>query len=417
MRLALFVCVGVLGACPCSGQPSAQRSEGPPPSRLTERDAVARFMDADPRIRAVRARLDEVRAAQAERTLWPNPSATYSRESVVGAHDTFLLARQELPWSGRRGRLQLAGRLAVDAAQAEAQWERAQLQADVRDAYTALMLAQEREAALRGSIEALQSLLTVLRAREEGGEGSTYDRMRGERAIIELQADSATAEADRARAQGRLAGYLGPGAAPEALVAADALGTGATEAPLPALIEQALANRGDYRAAAISVARFDAERSAAARLNVPTPTLGGGLKRSDLGGATSSGYQFSLDVSIPLFNRGQAAGALAAAQKSRADAENESGRLQVESEVRAAYNVARIQRDRAARYREGAAAVADPLARIGRVGYEEGELTILELLDADRQALDARLRVLELTAAARRAALELDRVIGQEFKP
>ena len=69
------------------------------------------------------------------------------------------------------------------------------------------------------------------------------------------------------------------------------------------------------------------------------------------------------------------------------------------------------------RYQESAAAIAEPLALIGRVGYEEGELSILELLDAERQALDARLQVLELAAIARRAAIELDRVIGQEFRP
>ena len=48
---------------------------------------------------------------------------------------------------------------------------------------------------------------------------------------------------------------------------------------------------------------------------------------------------------------------------------------------------------------------------------EEGELSILELLDADRQALDARLRILDLAAAARRAAIELDQAIGREFRP
>jgi outer membrane protein TolC len=44
-------------------------------------------------------------------------------------------------------------------------------------------------------------------------------------------------------------------------------------------------------------------------------------------------------------------------------------------------------------------------------------LGILELLDAERQALDARLRLLELAAAARRAAIDLDRVVGVEFRP
>jgi outer membrane protein, heavy metal efflux system len=417
MRLALFICVGALSALPCSAQSDGQVAQEPPTLRLTEREAVARFSTGDPRIRALNAGIDEARATQAERTLWPNPSATFSRESVLGAHDTFLLARQELPISGRRGRLQTAGRLAVDAAQAEAQWERVQLQADVREAYAALLLAQQREATLQASIDALQKLISVLRTREEGGEGSTYDRMRGQRALVDLEAERTLAASDRARAQGRLARYLGPGTTPEALVAADALIATPSPAPLPALIEQALSSRGDYRASENSVARFEAERSAATRLQIPTPSLTGGLKRSDLGGTTSSGYQVSLDVAIPLFSRGQAATALATAQKARAQAEAESWRLLIEADVRAAYNVASIQQERLTHYQEAAAAIAEPLAQIGRVGYEEGELSILELLDADRQALDARLQILELAAAARRAAIDLNRVIGQEFKP
>jgi outer membrane protein, heavy metal efflux system len=417
MRLALFACVFALAAVPCRAQPTGPGAQDSPALRLTERDAVARVLTGDPRIRALNARIDEVRAAQAERALWPNPSATFSRESVSGSHDTFLLGRQELPISGRRSRLQSAGRLAVDAARAEAEWERHQLQADAREAYTALLLAQQREAALQRSIEDLQRLVAVLRAREDEGEGSTYDRMRGQRALVDLEAERALAEGDRARAQGRLAASLGIRDNTEALVAADSLILTPSQPSLRALIEQALATRGDYRASEIAIARFEAERSAATRLQIPTPALTGGLKRSDFGGTTSSGYQVSVDLSMPLFNRGQAATALATAQKARAEADAEAWRLQIEAGVRAAYTVARIHDEQLRRYQEAAAAIAEPLAAIGRVGYEEGELTILELLDAERQALDARLRVLELAAAARRAATELDRVTGREMNP
>jgi outer membrane protein TolC len=416
MRLAVFVCAGALSAMPCFAQSSGQTAQEPT-LRLTERDALARFLTGDPRIRALNARIDEIRASQAERTLWPNPSATFSRESVRGAHDTFLLARQELPIPGRLGRLRTAGRLAVETAQAEAHAERVQLQAEVREAYAALLLAQQREEAIQGSIGALQDLIAILRAREEGGEGSTYDRLRGQRALIDLEAERSLAVGDRARAQGRLAGYLGPGTTPGHLTAADPLVATVTPPPLPTLLEEALANRGDYRASELSIARFDAERSAATRLRLPTPTLAGGLKRSGPGGTAGSGYQVSVDLSIPVFSRGQAATALATAQRTRARAEAESWRLQIEAEVRAAYTVARIQQDRMTRYQESAAAVAEPLATIGRVGYEEGELSILELLDADRQALDARLRILDLAAAARGAAIELDRAIGRELRP
>lgn len=417
MRLVLLVCVGVLCARPVAAQSTGQGNGSPPQLRLTEREAMDRFLANDPRMRALAAGIDEVRAAQAERAQPPNPSATWSRESVQRAHDTFLLVRQELPVSGRRGYLQEAGRLAVDAAEATARLERSELVAEVRQAYTALVVAQQRQAALEESIDGLQRLIDVLRAREEAGEGSTYDRMRGQRALVDLEAERALAASERTRAQGRLASYLGPGAVPESLVAADALALpDALPSPAP-LIEQALANRGDYRAAQTSIERFEAERVAASRLRVPTPPVAAGLKRSDLGGTTSSGYQVTVDVAVPVFNRGQAAAALAIAQRTRAQAEAESRRLRIEAEVRTAHRLLEVHRERASRYQESAAAVAEPLANVGRVGYEEGELSILELLDAERQALDARLQVLELVAAARRAAIELDRIVGQELRP
>lgn len=416
MRLALLVCVGGLSAVPCGAQSSGPVAREAP-LRLTEREAVARFLAADPRIRSLNATIDEVRASLAEPTLWSNPSAMFSRESVADTHDTFLLVRQDLPVAGRLSRLRTAGRLAVDAAAAEARFERLQLQSDVRGAYAALLLAQQRDEALQASIGALEALVSMLRAREEGGEGSTYDRMRGQRALVDLEAEQSRAAADRARAQGRLAAYLGLGTSPEGLVAADSFAAAPEPAPLGSLVERALANRGDHRSREISIARFDAERSAATRLRIPTPSLTGGLKRSDIGGTTRSGYQVSVDVAIPLGNRGQAATAAAAARMARAQADAESSRLQIETAVRTAHSLARLQQERAARYQASATAVAEPLVEVARIGYEEGELGILELLDAERQALDARLQALELAAAARLAAIELERVIGQELMP
>ena len=374
-------------------------------------------MASSPRIRALDARIAQVGALQAERALWPNPALTFARESVFDTDDVFLLARQELPVPGRIGLLRTAGHRAVEAAQAEVRFQTLEAQADLREAYTALLLAQEREAVLRRGIEALQRLVGVLRVREEQGEGSSYDRMRGARALLDLDADLSAAAAARARAQGQLAAYLGSHTVPVSLVAADALRPVTTVPALPTLVQEALANRADYRATQLSVAQFEAEREAATRLRVPTPTVTGGVKRSTIGSTSASGYQFSVDLALPLFNRGQAAVALADAQKAQAEAEGEAWRARIEAEVRAAHAALAIQQERAAQYRLSAAEIAEPLATIGRVAYEEGEVGILELLDADRQALDARLRVVDLDAAVRRAAIELDRARGWEFRP
>ena len=67
---------------------------------LTETEAVESLMASDPRVRALRARIDEVQAREAERVRWPNPGFVFTRESVAGTHDTFLVGRQELPITG-----------------------------------------------------------------------------------------------------------------------------------------------------------------------------------------------------------------------------------------------------------------------------------------------------------------------------
>ncbi len=416
MRLVLCCNVAVWALVFATGPAFAQAQSAADDLTVTEADAVRLLMAEHPRIRALQAGIDEVRAIQGERAFWPNPDFAYSRERVAESADRFWVARQELPISGRLGYLRTAGSLAGDAAEADVRFRAAQLQSEVRHAFAALLLAQEREAILRRGLDDLQQLIEVLRAREQAGEGSTYDRMRGERARADLEADLAAASAARVAATGALAAYFGTTAKPARLTAAGPL-VPAPPAPVEALVAQALASRGDYRAAELAVSRFQAERQAAERLAIPTPTLSAGLKQSDLAGLTRSGYQFSVDVALPFFNRSQASVALAAAQSARADAELTVLRTRIETDVRTGHATLLVEQRGAADYKRAVADTAEPLAKIGRLAYDEGELGILELLDAERQALDARLRAVDLAAAARRAAIDLDRTVGQEFRP
>jgi cobalt-zinc-cadmium efflux system outer membrane protein len=59
----------------------------------------------------------------------------------------------------------------------------------------------------------------------------------------------------------------------------------------------------------------------------------------------------------------------------------------------------------------------DDLIAIAGAAYEGGETGILELLDAYRTQLGIQLRSLALTAAAREAALEIERLVGEEVIP
>ena len=141
------------------------------------------------------------------------------------------------------------------------------------------------------------------------------------------------------------------------------------------------------------------------------------MKRSGVLGPMDTGFVLGASVSVPLFNRGQAQAARAAAARARLEAERRTLAARIAAEVHAASAAAVGARELADRYRADSVARADELVAIATAAYEEGEFGILELLDAHRVSLSANLRSLDLSAAARRAAVELDRATGREMTP
>ena len=60
---------------------------------------------------------------------------------------------------------------------------------------------------------------------------------------------------------------------------------------------------------------------------------------------------------------------------------------------------------------------ADELMQIAEVAYREGEVGILELLDAVRTASRARIRTIDLRLEARLAQIALERAVGDTLWP
>ena len=402
---SLLVLAGFLGvtASTASGQP------------LTEEQALDRMRAGHPYLSALRLGVREIEAGQRERGLLANPTLGYTREDVGLASDDFLLFSQELPLRGRVGLLREAAGHAVTAAEARAEASRLTFEARLRLAFTDLLLAQERAAVLQGGLRELARLVEVLRAREREGEGSRFDRLRTEREVADVETDLEAAFIECLTAQARLAAFLEPGTDPDGLSAVGRL-LHAAPVPSPDAV-LALARRADYRALTSSETRWATERRAAERLRLPAAAVTAGLKRSGTMRGRESGYVVAATLGVPLFNRGQAQVARAEAARARTDAERQALRTRIESEVRAAHAAASRYRVLAERYRVASVEPAAELAAIATAAYEEGEYGILELLDAHRVVVGAGLRLLELSAAARRAAIDLDLVAGGEVGP
>ncbi|MBI2818793.1 MAG: TolC family protein, partial [Acidobacteria bacterium] len=183
--------------------------------------------------------------------------------------------------------------------------------------------------------------------------------------------------------------------------------------PLSELLPFAIQNREDYQAEKKLQERFQWEERAATRLRIPDPVFFVGIKRAEEPGRIAYGPYLGFSVSIPVFDRGQTRVAELEAELRRSGYREEILDQQIRSEVNGAYEVLQMRRQAEEEYRRQLEEQGPQLDRIAEVAYQEGEIGILELLDAYRVHRLSILRTLELTAASKQAEISLERAVGK----
>ena len=383
-------------------------------SVLTESDAIARLSTDSPRVRAIRSGIEVARAEVIAASRWPNPRLYVGREAVAGVSETITSVLQPLPVTGQRRFEIAAADAVVDATSFRADDALKRARADLRLAYADLVAAQTRERELTDARDRLQELAGILSRREREGDAAGFDRLRAEREVLDVEADRVIAAADRARAQGRLAGFFAAASDPTSLVAADRIVTVRDVPPVDTLVEQAERTRGEILALRKEVEAAGFAARAADRRRVPEPEVLGGTKTSTFSGG-DVGSVLAVQAVLPLFDVGRAERARAQARASQASARLEALQITLRGDIAAWRGAALERRAAAERYRASAVASASDVERIARVSYESGERGILELLDAYRTSASARVRQAALDVSAREAEIELEFVSGWEM--
>jgi outer membrane protein, heavy metal efflux system len=376
----------------------------------TEREMVELIVRDGPQATAIRAETEVTRREQLARLPYPNPAVMYSREGA--GFTEFLQVEQLLPLFGARAALSRAGLAATAVAQAERDARLWMLRAAAVGAIARLVTGQARLEAAQTQVRDVERLIEILRTREREGEGSRFDRVRAEQELRETRQLVTSAAVGVSEARGALAAML-----PRDITVTRIGGALQPEQPVPpieTLMARAAATRAELRALERSVERAALESDAARRARLPAPTLFGGLKRADAESGRERGGLFGLSVSVPLFDTGRLDTARWAAERARIEAERASIELQIRSEIARAFEALMLRQAAVSEDREAA---ADELTRIAEVAYREGEVGILELLDAVRTASRARTRSIDLRLEARLAQIALERAVGDVLWP
>lgn len=382
---------------------------------LIETEALQRLSNSSPRVRAIRAAIELARADVLAAGRWPNPRVTVDRESVSGNTEYLTMVGQLLPITGQRALQVQAASALVDAASNRADDAIRRARADLRLAFAQLAASQARERTLTSARDRLHELADILSKREAAGDAAGFDRLRAEREVLDVDADRATAATERARAQAMVAAFFGEPVDPSRIVAVVPDSRPGVDLPaLGALIERAESSRGDLTAfrKEIDAANFSAR--AAERRRLPEPEVLAGTKSSSVGGG-DIGSVFTVQATVPLFDRGKIERAIATARADQAEAAAAAFRVSLRAEITSLRAAVVERRETAARYRAAAVTSVDELERIAQVSYDAGERGILELLDAYRISATARVRQAALDAAVRQAEIELEYVSGWEI--
>jgi cobalt-zinc-cadmium efflux system outer membrane protein len=296
---------------------------------------------------------------------------------------------------------------------------------DARVAHADLALARQRARLLEESARLWDRIAGLAEARVRAGDASPLDvatarvdslRARGE---AERAAHDADLVEQRFRnligltdtgtpvrlSEPTLPSPPGPATAPSTLPT-----TAEAEPQLEqGLVEQALADRPDLRAAEFTVEAARRRTGTARAEAISVAFIADANERGDKGFEAGPG----LRVQVPVLNQNQGNIARADAELERALRHRETVRRQVALEVRTAHRrLLQARADLAAWGGRIRPALEEAVSGAERA-YRAGDTPLLLVLETNRQLVDARLREVQAAADLRRARAELERAVGR----
>lgn len=381
--------------------------------RVTLEEALDLFAQNSLELLLARSRTTEMAALARQASAYPNPSAIVTHEPLWGEgesySETYLNLSQRLEWPGlRKARVSAAKQLA-EAAEANLQADSLRLAYEVAKVYTEAAAAEERTVVLDAVTNLFRRADQSSQAMLVEGEVSGFSlrRLRVERARYENR--FALSELDAQNARRRLTILVLPDDDNVLVAPAEGMQNVPSRLTLEAVLERARAHRAELRSARAEVASAQAGLRMVRQERVPEPTVTAGYKRQSDG---FSGVFLGLAAPLPVFDRNQGAIEAQEARLHAAETRLLLAERQIENDVRRAYEMYTSLVERSGLIAGELLGEADALLHAARVGYAEGEMSLIELLDAAEAYRDARISTIDLQANLQVAYYDLLRASG-----
>jgi cobalt-zinc-cadmium efflux system outer membrane protein len=371
-----------------------------------ESQVLATVLARHPQVRALRMELESARRLERGANLPHAPIVLLSPELTTGGVGEQFLLQQPLELNGaRQARVRLA-RAEYALVRAQAELELNDLLADALAAYHEYAYRAQIATVAQEALQLAEQTREKIRLQVEAGTRAGIDLIQADIERERVRQHAALRQAEAAAALERLRAALG-GVSPDELATADTRAT-----PTPSL------SPDPPPALRIEQARLQAAQAQAQQIRVEgLPDLGVQVRIERFREARTR-PAFGLSVSLPFLDYGARQQHLRA-QQQRAEAQQQrllAVRIRYEGARAAVQQRYEQARARAEAYQQRILPQAEQLVQATQTGLEVGQISILQLLEAQRTVRQVREETLLATLELKLAEIELRRLRG-EFVP
>lgn len=364
---------------------------------LTLEQARERARITSPRLAAARETIAAARGEERQAGAFPNPVFGYERDQTFRSgemiEEDVALIEQPVEIGGQRGLRREVARRRRTSAEAALRVAEIELDFEVTRAFAQALAADERASQTQRAAEAFVQAREASRQRRRAGDVSGYDDRRLALEVARYEALRAQARSKQRAARLALAESIESPERMRRLIEAHLQEPPDADPPsvsLEELLEIALAGHPRLRAAEAEAAAADSAARLAGRGWVPTPVIGAGYKREHEAGTGSfEGYVAAISLPLPLWDRGQGDREAAEARARRAQADLRRLRRRVVQELDTAWTAYHAAADSLAALMPHLGREASAAVDAARMSYAEGEIRLIEWLDAVRAYQEA----------------------------
>lgn len=410
--LALLAPAGVLaqqagapGSVAPGGTLPEQRAASPSPTRAADAPGAAesrssaaprRILTLDEALQlalghnlVLQAKEREMRAAQANEVtagLIPNPTLSPGVSNAfapnLGPPQYQLTIAQPIELSGKRQRRIESAEAGSRAAEFDLEDLRRVLTLQVKQAFTAILVAKASAEQTQLNLKTLDELERLQRLRAEKGDLSELDLLRIQQQRFQFESDAADAQQALRIAKVNLRQAIGQDEVDEDFDVSGTFALSEVRVPREELFRQAEARRADLKSARAALEKARADNRLAQAYATPNiaPTVG--VCWADNNSCYGFVVGFSMD--LPLFNRNQGEIQRTARDAERVGALTNFALTQTRADVEAALSQLESARIKLKALREVYVPKATEIRARVELAYRRGAASLLEFLDAER---------------------------------